>query len=437
MKNSKNILLTSFGASLLIAIFVVASVSGKPFSARAQVNSEYQINLDSGKRISNQVSGNVEEVSGSITTTNGNALTMKSSNLITFGDGWQTVLPNGYFYNPITAATNHNKISGIESIYFASDDDCTLEMHYGYSIDNENIIYSNAETIYANVEYEFTDVSPSYFYIENKGVSNVDINSFRVNYSCSSEEYPNNNLNVLMIGNSFADDTVFYSKRVAESYGITLNIYDAYIASCTIDMHYSNIQSNAASYSMRSTNGNNWVYEDNMGLVDIIESNTWDVITFQQASGSIGRPASYGNLANLVGEVRTLVGSTPKFYWYQTWAYDKDYHDSNDNFSYFGNDQDVMFDAIIDCYEDEVEPLGLFEKMIPAGTAVQNLRTSYMKETFTRDGKHMSSVHGRYLLAVNFISNVLNIDLDMNPCTYIPSEANASYLNVVKDTSKV
>ena len=69
---------------------------------------------------------------------------------------------------------------------------------------------------------------------------------------------------------------------------------------------------------------------NNMTLADIIDSNTWDIITFQQASAEIGRPNTYDNLSNLVSLVRQRVGSSPKFYWYQTWAYDEDYMDYYD-----------------------------------------------------------------------------------------------------------
>ena len=71
-----------------------------------------------------------------------------------------------------------------------------------------------------------------------------------------------------------------------------------------------------------------------------------------------------------------------------------------------------MFNSICDCYINQVESLGIFEKLIPAGTAVQNLSTSYMKDTISRDLKHMSSVHGRYLLALNFVSEIYDIDFD-------------------------
>lgn len=382
------------------------------------------------QKISYESSAYVDELASTIRTTYGNDINIKASNVINYNEGWQTILPEGYFYNPINASSYLNKINGISSVEFTSSSASSLSLYYGSTINNSNIIYSHPITINSGSPYYFTEDKPTYIYIKNNGNSNVNVNDFIINYTCSDTGYSKTNYNVLMIGNSFSDDTIFYANRIAGAYGITLNIYDAYIAGCTIDTHYSNLNSGSATYSMRSINNGSWVYNDNMSLTDIINSRTWDVITFQQASAEVGRSSTYSNLSNLVNGVRSITGSNPKFYWYQTWAYDKDYYDYYDYYSYFNNDQMTMFNAIIDCYSSEIDALDIFDKTIFAGTAVQNLRTSYMKDTFSRDGKHMSSVHGRYLLGLNAVSNLFDIDLDMSPCSYLPSEANQSFKNV-------
>ena len=370
------------------------------------------------------------EQSKTIKTINNNNIVIKYANVISNDGGWQIVRPNGYFYNPINNNAHNNKISGIKSIKYTSNENSSLSLHYGYSINNEQIIYSNSETLEANSKYVFDTERPSYFYIKNEGTNNVDIDKFEIEYSCEENDYPRNNLKVLMIGNSFADDTLFYSARIANSYGINLELYDSYIGGCTINQHYNNLCNNNASYSMRRMNGDEWDYTDGQTLSQIINYKNWDIITFQQASAEIGRANSYSNLANLVSEVRSIVGNGPKFYWHQTWAYDSTYMEYYDYFSYFNNNPVTMYNAIIDCYENEVEPLDLFDKFIPAGTAVQNLRTSYMKENFTRDGKHMSGAHGRYLLGLNFISTIMNIDLDLSPSEFVPAEINSSFKKV-------
>ena len=418
-----------FGVSIAVGVttlFVAVCNNNYKFSPSKGTN--YVLNFSS-KKISNKTSAYEGEISSSMTTGAGNSIDINASNVLDFNDGWQTILPNGYFYNPISNSGTHNKISGITSIRYESQGSSSLSLYYGNTVNNTEVIYSHKVTLTSNTTYSFTNQLPTYFYVKNDGNANVNIDDFKINYSCIDSGYSKSSLNVLMIGNSFSDDTVFYANRIATSYGLTLNIYDAYIAGCTINTHYSNLTNGNETYSMRSINNGAWVYNDNMSLTQIINSRTWDVVTFQQASAEIGRSNTYSNLSNLVSGVRNLVGSTPKFYWYQTWAYDKEYHDYYDYFSYFGNDQMTMYNAINSCYESEVAPLGLFEKMIPAGTAVQNLRTSYMKDTFSRDGKHMSSVHGRYLLGLNFISNLYDLDLDMSPCGYLPPEATESFKN--------
>ena len=389
--------------------------------------SSYSLTLNSGKRISNKATSYSEVVSTSVITGNGGTVTFNALDVVTYNSGWQTILPGGYFCNPLNNSTNRNKISGIKSIKYEGTDNSKLDLYFGTAPNDSEIIYSHAKVLNEGVTYNLEDEHPNYIYIKNNGLSNVNITEFNITYSCSDLGYARQTYTVLMIGNSFADDTIFYAARIANSYGITLNIYNSYIAGCTIDRHYNNLINDTAEYSMRSMNGSTWVYQNNLTLAQIIDSHTWDLITFQQASAEVGRSTTYSNLTNLVNTVKGRLNNTPKIYWHQTWAYSKAYQDYYDYYSYFNNDQMTMFNAINSCYQSQVASTGLFERIIPAGTAVQNMRTSYVGETITRDGKHMSSVHGRYLLGIDFISNVFDIDLDLSPCNYLPEEIMASY----------
>ena len=421
-------LFSIFLSSGLFVCVIGLTINSSPLTKRNVIGEgpTYSLNLNT-KKISSTTTPYIEEIESSFNTLYGSSITIKASNVIDGNPIWQTFMPNGYIYNPLTATTNKNKISGIKSIIFNSEDSKNLSLYYGCSINGNEIVYSHERTLLPNVTYSFDSDYPNYFYIKNNNNTSVDVSNISITYSCSDSGFQYQDLNVLMIGNSFADDTLFYATRVANSYGININLYDAYIAGCTINQHYTNLNNGSETYSMRSMNGNSWVYDDDMSLSQIINSHSWDIVTFQQASAEVGRSNSYTNLSSLVSQVRTMVGSHPKFYWYQTWAYDSDYHDYYDYFAYFNNDQVAMYNAINSCYQSEVAPLGVFDKIIPAGTAVQNLRTSYMKETFSRDGKHMSSVHGRYLLGLNFISTIYDIDLDLSPATYLPPEIDVSF----------
>ena len=406
------------GLSKTIDVFEISKASG----------SAYSLYLQTAKFNSNSTAPS-SETNKTVQTTLGNNVTFSYFNLINYSNGWQTIKPGGYFYNPVSSSGTNNKITDITSVRFESSSSCSLSLYFGYSLNNTDIIWSQERTLNNNVTFSIpSGEHPNYLRIENGGASNININNFTINYSCSPQTYPRQTYNVLMIGNSYSDDTIYYASNVANSYGITLNIYDAYVASCTIDMHLSNLQGNSASYIMRASNG---VTElSSTDLTTILNRKTWDVITFQQSSADSGVASSYSNLSTLASQVRSIVGSNPKFYWYQTWAYSNEYSGETNNytvFSQYNNSQTSMFNSINSCYTNQVASLGIFDKFIPAGTAVQNMRTSYMGDTLNRDGKHMSSVQGRYLLALNMFSNIFDVDLKLSPCSYKPAEVNESY----------
>ena len=435
----KSFLITSIVSSVALVAFVAISSSTSGFHSLfktlANRGAANALTLNSQK-ISTATSSYTNEISRTVYTGNNNPVEFKSANVIKNDSGWQTILPGGYFYNPLTNSQNHNKITGISSVRFNSAGSSKLSLCYGYTLDNQNIIYSYEKDLSPNTTYSLDDLNPSYLYIKNNNNSNVSINDLIINYSCVETAYPKQDLNILMIGNSFAEDTTRYSSSIAESYNINLNLYAAYKASCSIDTHYSNLINDTVAYSMRGYPGGEYSNVDDLTLTQIINSRTWDIITFQQASAQIGRTGTYSNLSNLVNAVRNLVGSGPKFYWYQTWSYDTDYHDYHDYFSYFGNNSTAMYNAINERYEADVEPLGLFEKFIPAGTAVQNLRTSFMKETFSRDGKHMSNTHGRFLLGLNFVSHIYDIDFSKSPSPYIAYGVRDTFMTVAYEAIK-
>ena len=250
--------------------------------------SSYTLSLRNQK-ISNQTSSYTEEISATVSTTGGAPITIKASNVIANSSGWQTILPGGYFYNPIDNSSFKNKINGLTSISFQASGSDSLTLYYGQTINNTQVIYSHERTLSPGLAYNLSDELPTYFYIKNNTNNNINISEFTFNYTCSPSEYQKQNLDVLMIGNSFADDTLFYANRIAAAYGININLYDAYIAGCTINTHWANLQSGGGEYSMRNIVNGGWNYADNMSLTSIINSRTWDIITFQQASAEVGR----------------------------------------------------------------------------------------------------------------------------------------------------
>src|SRR5690606_25323608 len=61
----------------------------------------------------------------------------------------------------------------------------------------------------------------------------------------------------------------------------------------------------------------------------------------------------------------------------------------------YGKDKDVMYAAIVDAYS-KAKNLIPADRIVPAGTAIQNGRTSIIGDNFCRDGYHLDVNIGRY-----------------------------------------
>ena len=264
---------------------------------------------------------------------------------------------------------------------------------------------------------------------------NVNDSDVRKSYKVNVKEA--NKLKVLMIGNSFADDTINYAYEIAKSLGIpeeNILVADIYIGGCSLATHWSNAQSNAAAYRFGlekegwfdGSSYTNWTMEQAIMYAD------WDFITFQQNSGNSGGPASYSCLQDLmdyVYDIATDVENNPnanpnvKFVWHQTWAYQQD--STSSAFKTYNNDQMTMFNAIMNCLETQVLDKN-FVAIIPNGTAIQNARTSLIGDTFSRDQhNHLSYGAGRFIASMNLVSVLTG--RDMSNLTWTPSSSGFSY----------
>ncbi len=96
--------------------------------------------------------------------------------------------------------------------------------------------------------------------------------------------------------------------------------------------------------------------------------------------------------------------------WNMTWAYQNGSTEST--FSKYGNDQMVMYNAIVNTVKTKVLVKDEIDDVIPVGTAVQNLRTSYLGDTLQRDSLHLTYDVGRYLAGLMWIKQISGLSID-------------------------
>lgn len=224
-------------------------------------------------------------------------------------------------------------------------------------------------------------------------------------------------IRILAIGNSFSQDAFAYLHDMASCSQMDVMTANLYIGGCSLVSHWYNASHDLAAYEYE-LNG-----QPSNRLCSIKEalcSNTWDYITFQQASHDSGRLDRYfPYLSNLMEYVNRCSPASVKMI-HQTWAYE--IGSSHDAFLYYRNDQMTMYRALRHAYSEAARQLDI--GIIPCGDVIQALRAEPEFDyrngglSLCRDGYHMHLVYGRYALAATWFETLLHGNILEN--AYIP-----------------
>jgi len=244
---------------------------------------------------------------------------------------------------------------------------------------------------------------------------------------------------ILAIGNSFSEDALeSYLYGLANSRSHKIVIGNLYIGGASLSLHLQNATNNANAYSYRKINQQGVkVTTANVSIATALADDNWDYISFQQESPNSGIFSTFAPLTDLYNYVKTkTTNPSVKYVLHQTWAYQK-----NSTYSAFANydkDQDKMYAGIVDAYI-KAQTLIPANVVVPAGTAIQNGRTSIIGDNFCRDGYHLDVNIGRYTAACAWFESIFKESVVGN--SYKPSALsdyhaeiaqNAAHLAVLK-----
>lgn len=234
-----------------------------------------------------------------------------------------------------------------------------------------------------------------------------------------TEETKITKVKLLAIGNSFSEDALeYYLHGLSHANGDTIIIGNLYIGGASLETHYKNSVNNAPLYSYRKiVNGEKTIIPD-YTILDAIKEERWDYISFQQVSSLSGIYESFfPYLTSLIRYVEEhTINPDVEFVLHSTWAYAQ--NSTHDGFANYGNDQMKMYNAIIDTYQNVADKIGV-DIIIPAGTAIQNGRTSTLGDTFCRDGYHLEPNYGRYTASCVWFEKIFKKTVVGN--SYIPN----------------
>ena len=192
-------------------------------------------------------------------------------------------------------------------------------------------------------------------------------------------------IHVLAIGDSFIDDYAPYFLGVLGSLGYT-------------KIHIANLPFDGKSLAEVATalngkekvaihaclDGANLFAADTL-VSEVLTPDDWDVIVIQPSFDKAGEYDA-ASIASIVNTVRSYCEFTP-LYWNMTWAYKAT--STAEAFKNYGSDQMAMYTAVANVAE-QVSANKEFEGIIPLGTLIQNIRTSYIEDNVTSDDAHLS-----------------------------------------------
>ena len=232
-------------------------------------------------------------------------------------------------------------------------------------------------------------------------------------------------IKILSIGNSFSEDSLQWFRGIAEEYGyddIVLGI--VYKSACSLKMHYEYTTTGTFEYTFKKNTDGKWVDTKQTDLKYGLENEKWDIIVLQQNTADSGKPNSYEPyLTELIKYIKAnSANPNAKLAWNMTWAHQHDsthYSFSGANNTY-NSDQEYMYEQIINATKTNIKTHKEFSYIIPAGTAIQNARTSFIGDTLTRDGYHLDMYTGRYIAALTWFSVLTETSIE--DITYVPNK---------------
>ncbi len=291
------------------------------------------------------------------------------------------------------------------------------------TVNNSTAIVTGLGTGNTVIKVESTDGKIKYF-------SNLNVTGERV-------------IKILAIGNSFSDDAIeHYLYDLAKAAGHKVIIANLYFGGRSLQTHWEKASTDGNDYQLRviSSDGSKNAF-NNVSVRQAIERENWDYISFQEVSQLSGKIEGYQEyLPRLVNFAKTLTTNPDvKFILHQTWAYAQ----NSDHFGFVNYDRDqmTMYNAIVNAVWKAKE-LANIDIVVPAGTAIQNGRTSYIGDKFTRDGYHLNLNIGRFTASCAWFETLFgdiseNTFYSENLLKYDTELAKTAAYNAVKQPKEV
>jgi len=211
-------------------------------------------------------------------------------------------------------------------------------------------------------------------------------------------------LRILAIGNSFSVNAVEQNFHgIADADLKCAIIGNMYIGGCSLERHFNNSTADAPAYSYRKINAYGVrTVKGGVSLSQALADEKWDIITFQQASHFSGKSETYEPYLTSLLQYAKARAPQAKFYFHQTWAYAAT--SGHWAFPDYNSNQENMYKLI--AFASGKACREHYLTIIPAGTAIQNIRGTFVGDKVNiKDGFHLNEL-GCYTAACTWYETI-------------------------------
>jgi hypothetical protein len=224
------------------------------------------------------------------------------------------------------------------------------------------------------------------------------------------------NVKLLTIGNSFADNAMEILPEFANAGGKQITILKANLGGHSLAQHVSYLEA----FEKDPTDPKGHPYKQlrdprshekkDFSLREALESEDWDIVTIQQVSNLSFKPETYQPYAGILINYIHKYAPHAVILIHETWAYPDDYFAK---FKADGLDQKTMYAGLKTAYQKLADETGL--RIIPVGEAFQNARSQPMPFSLNVTGDKHANVKGKYLAAAVFYEMIFGKNVEAVP----------------------
>ena len=286
----------------------------------------------------------------------------------------------------------------------------------------DNFDYGNLKVVYDETELEKNqyDVDFSEFDAGKVGESKIAVSlrkSPKISVALPIQITHRASCNLLCVGSSLVGEAISYANELLKNTdgASGVHVYAAVSDEASLDDLYASFARGDASYSFLSYDSetSSWTESEGKTLKEILSGEiSFDAVCLSEENAKAGKKESFSNLSRFALSLSSFYASlgknAPSLGYLMPWSYEDKAAVDPSYYEDYGNDGNVMYQAIADVCRENVASSGHFNFVLPVGTAIQNARENgfITLKDFTADGKSLDLTYGRYLASLCLVAKL-------------------------------